>query len=398
MADNEKDPIDLGNILLPKKETPGATHDSATRVNAGELLAQEQSASLAAPHTESALVPPPAPVPPADDSAVKPLQTYRSDIESLVQKGGVSEVSIAAAEAMRKNKKEEETPQEAPPPREPGWWKKWVYIGAGVVLLLGAIALIVPVVLRTSPTTPQTGTYTGLIFVDEIAAVGVVPQRQGMMAALTSARDTVDISLGLIAQLFVVADPAAPEPAPYPIVDFLSLVAPLVPAELLRTLEPEYVLGVHSYDRNQPFLLLRVDSYDVAYRAMLNWERSLRADLIPLFNRSVSPQLAPTPTEPLAAESFATSTSSTSSPQATGATTTQASSTPSITEQSVIIATAFVDVVAENRDTRAIVDTEGNILLLWTFLDRRTILITTNEATLREVISRLAAVPIQYSE
>ncbi len=91
MTDNEKDPIDLGKILLPKKETPGATTDSAQRINAGALLAQEQNATLLTPKAEVAPETPPPPTPPVDDPTVQPLQTYRSDIESLVQKGGVSE-------------------------------------------------------------------------------------------------------------------------------------------------------------------------------------------------------------------------------------------------------------------------------------------------------------------
>ena len=33
---------------------------------------------------------------------------------------------------------------------------------------------------------------------------------------------------------------------------------------------------------------------------------------------------------------------------------------------------------------------EGDILMLWTFLDRTTIVIATNESTLREIISRLS--------
>lgn len=410
MADNEKEnqnpgsSIDLDKILLPKKETPGTTPQSAQRVSAGLLVAQEEKAATDGP-TPQVSTPKETPVeepakPPANEDEVRPLQTYHSDIESLVQKGGVSEVSIAAAEAMRKEKKEE-VPAEPTPEREAGWWKKWVYVGAGSVLLIASVILIIPVVLRTSPVPTPQGTHTGIIYVDEITAVEVLPQRQGTMGALVAARDDVNIPLGLIEQIWVTADAKVEQPLPYPITDLLLLFAPAIPTDLLRTLKPEYILGVHSYDHNQPFLIVQADSYDVTYRAMLEWERSMRADLIPLFNRTISPQLSPTPPSILppvggSATSTATSTATTTAAATTTVATSSAFSIPETPEESVVIATPFIDRIVENRDTRAIVDQQGNILLLWTFLNRETILITTNEATLREVITRVAATPIQY--
>jgi len=48
----------------------------------------------------------------------------------------------------------------------------------------------------------------------------------------------------------------------------------------------------------------------------------------------------------------------------------------------------------ENRDTRSYLNSSGDILLLWTFLGRNIILITTNEYTLREVLSRMSSAPV----
>ena len=95
---------------------------------------------------------------------------------------------------------------------------------------------------------------------------------------------------------------------------------------------------------------------------MLDWERTLNTDLLPLFSRNPSPkpQGAPAP----------------------------ASATPQFLQ------TSFVDKVVENRDTRAYLNSAGDILLLWTFLGRNIILITTNEYTLREVLSRMSSAPV----
>lgn len=86
-------------------------------------------------------------------------------------------------------------------------------------------------------------------------------------------------------------------------------------------------------------------------------------DLAPLFTRSPSPKINTQNT---------------------------ASSTPPVQ----LLQTVFFDQVVENRDVRVVKNQAGDILLLWTFLDRNTILITTNEYTLREVITRFKDVSI----
>lgn len=383
MADQEKDPIDLSKILLPKKEPPNSSLDSAQRVSAGALFAQEQRAGLEGPEQEpprrrdehnpnsSGEVPAPAP-----DTTTQPLQTYQSDIESLVQKGGVSEVSIAAAEAVRRGKTKEKE-ESVPEPRDFRAWTKWVYIAMGVLLVTTAVGLVGFALLRpTTVPVVSTGAHAAIIFIDETHVVPLNAQRTPAMAALEAARKAVKLSVGLMARLVpLVPTPAGQEQVAYAADDFLSLIAPNVPAELLRTLEPGYLLGVHSFDENQALLIVQVDSFEVAYRAMLEWEVSMYAELSPLFVRVPPTRITQTPAP---------------TPEAG---TTTASTTPAAPVVS-IINTDFVDKIVENRDARVLQSTAGDILLLWTFLDRNTIVITTNEATLREVLSRRAQAPM----
>ncbi len=94
--------IDISKILLPKKE--GQSPQSAQRINAGILLEQEQNATLrpaAPPASPTPAVAKPTPVK-AEESTTPSLQTYRGDIEQVVQNKNVSVVSIAAAEAGRR--------------------------------------------------------------------------------------------------------------------------------------------------------------------------------------------------------------------------------------------------------------------------------------------------------
>lgn len=381
--------LDISKILLPKKET-GPNVDSAQRVNAGALLAQEEAAELpkTEPHTPVRLTPtppPPAPAPapaapgapapapaipaqetpavPLEESSVRPLQTYKGDLESVVTEKGVSVVSIAAAEAARRGKEplKTETPEE-----KEARQRSWAMVIGGASLLLLALGVLAVVFLRpTSVTSPQLPK-SPFITTDETAKV-LVPAGHGnrdeVMTNLLAARQQAKLSLGLIEWLRIVEPSSEKDGIPRTLSfqEFLGIIAPQAPAELTRTLGNGYTLGLHSFDENQPFLLFQVDAYEPAYAGMLIWERTMRDDLSPFFSRTPSPRQNG---QPLA----------TSTPQ--------------------FLQTGFLDKVVENRDTRAIVNDSGDILLLWTFLGRDTILITTNEYTLREVLSRMTASPV----
>lgn len=357
----DKDPskeIDLKKILLPTKEVH--TPASAERVNAGVLLEQEQKAEL--PKAAPAPLPtPPISEPKKDDSAVKPLETYQGDIESMVEKKNVSVLSIAAAEA---DKKREVAPAE--PAQSRSWMRAALYVGTGVLLILIVSGVWFYIATRSAPiATVAVSTQAPFITVDDAEAVPVsITTRSSLMNSLETAKQNVKISLGLIEQLDPVVQTTDAQDntsqSVLGIQDLLTTLAPEIPQELTRTLQPTYLLGVHSYDENDAFLILQTDSYETAYAGMLAWETTMQSDLSPLFDR----------TPPVHANGTATSTASTTPSQS-------------------IINSSFTDQVVDNRDARVITNQYGDILLLWTFLDRNTIVITNNDATLREIITRV---------
>jgi hypothetical protein len=118
---------------------------------------------------------------------------------------------------------------------------------------------------------------------------------------------------------------------------------------------------------------------------MLAWEESMYNDLTPLFKRVPPVHARPTGPTPTIEDPIGTSTAS-SSPAATS---TPAATTTAI-EAPQFFQGNFLDQIVENHDARVMLSQDGDILLLWTFLDRSTIVVTTNEATLREIISRLS--------
>lgn len=371
--------IDLGKILLPKKEA-GPNVDSAQRINAGALLAQEAAAELPKPESQGPverMIPEQeAGTAPPEQTSIQPLQTYKGDLESVVSDKNVSMVSIAAAEAERRGRAPLQ-PQEIKAALLK--LRMWAMVGGGALLVVGAIGVVVFVLLpRTVEPIVAEAISAPLITVDGSAFVSVVPggnTRAMLMNGLQTAKKEIQLSVGLVAWLYVAEPPAVDGDAPRQLTasELLGILAPNIPPALIRVLEGTYVVGVHSFDENQAFMLLRVDSYETAYAGMLAWEQTMRPDLLPFFNRNPSPQVVSAPPAPVA-----TSTGTSTAPVA----------------PPIFINSSFVDKVVENRDVRLIQNSAGDILLLWTFLGRNTILVTTNEYTMREVLSRLKSAPV----
>jgi hypothetical protein len=359
--------IDLDKILLPKKEV----HDpaNAQRINAGALLAQEEGAALPKPER----VPPPTPsAPPQEESLVKPIETFQGDIESVVQQKNVSVVSIAAAEAARRSSSSlSSAPQENTQTKPSGGsWRIFAMIMGGIFFLTVAVGVISIIYLRTRPVPPlQSSVPSPFISVDGTEVVALASEeltRPIVITELEDARRGSALPLGLIGRTFVAEASTTSDGEHYAPVHpqtLLSLLSSNIPSELTRTLTGEYLLGVHSFDDNQSFLIVGVDSYQQAFSGMLKWERFIKNDLAPLFTRTPRPR---TPEE-------LASTPNTATPQ--------------------FLPTPFIDAVVENHDTRVVRDPNGDILLLWTFLDRNTLVITTNEYTLREILSRFVSSP-----
>jgi len=118
--------------------------------------------------------------------------------------------------------------------------------------------------------------------------------------------------------------------------DLFRVLTSGAPASLIRALGDEYMLGT-AHDK--VFLIVRVDSFDQAFAGMLEWEKLLPENLGSLFSESSNP---------------------------TG---------------------SFTDTIVRNRDTRSLKDASGKTLLLYSFLDSKTLLFTGSEDAFSELLN-----------
>lgn len=347
--------IDLKDILLPRN-VPSTI--STERASAADVLS-------------AANVVPQPPLPASSDHVhepdtikekpiIAPIHTYTGDIAETVRGQNVSLMSIAAAEARRQGNAQTSAEFYT------GERERRSYVISGIIILFITLGVagfawyaVGERILVTSPVP-----LSPFIRVDNAQLVtaddGIA--RDMLLQGLTEHRDAVALALGLVSRVFV-AHNATSTPA-YTAQEFFVALDTDAPSSLIRALSPEFLLGVHVFDGNQPFLMFRTDNYNQTYAGMIEWEPSMQHDLYPLFNR----------TPHLRIPGEGTTTISSFAPK--------------------LIKTPFIDMVTENHDARVVHNAAGDILLLWTFLDRNTLVITTNEYTLREIISRLTEASI----
>ena len=125
---------------------------------------------------------------------------------------------------------------------------------------------------------------------------------------------------------------------------------------LLSFVEPDFMYGYYFSFDSYPFLILKTRSFDNTFPEMLKWENNLIEDLRPIFIED-KPFIA---TNDLRIKEF-----------------------------------KFKDVVINNKDTRAVLNDAGEIIFIYAFVDKDTIIITTNKRAFQEIFNRLT---ISYRE
>lgn len=126
-----------------------------------------------------------------------------------------------------------------------------------------------------------------------------------------------------------------------------------VPSELARSLKNDFAIG--SMGGNARFIILKISYYANAFSGMLKWEKNIYKDLKNILG--------------LKNESF----------EVTGTTTSSYNLKTSM----------FYDGIISNRDSRILRDGQDKTLLVYSFIDNETLVITSNENLLKVITQKL---------
>ncbi|PIP73618.1 MAG: hypothetical protein COW88_01230 [Candidatus Lloydbacteria bacterium CG22_combo_CG10-13_8_21_14_all_47_15] len=276
------------------------------------------------------------------------VRTLQSDIADVLKSGKVSKADVVLAEERRRRKRgtqSESTPEERKADR------KSIIIGWSALSLLVIGIGVVSFAFFESRPDKQTVTVQPplvvprLIFVSEQQGFDITGKdREEILKNFAVIRKMFDLRLNTIAQIYIVRDIVGIREL-VPADRFLSDIAEHMPSALGRSLTGEYMYGIHAFNGNTPFLILKIEFFENAFASMLRWEKDIVEDIMPIFGVS-----------PVPAWMFGAS---------------------------------FEDMTYKNRDIRVIRDQMNEAALIYAFTDRGTLLITTDIDTFDEVAARL---------
>ena len=298
-----------------------------------------------------------------EETKLKALRTYKGDLEQVVGTDEGSLVGIASAESIKRYSGQQVAPtviENRANSNSEAIKKIGIVILSTILVVLGVGSAFYFYGKSNSVIVNPTQNVSSFIFVDENYGFDITDlSRRQILNELTAINNSTNISLGRIRNVFItesfIDEQGLEQRALVNASDFLKAIDAQVPASFLRSLGRDFMVGIHVFNGNQPFIILSTGFYENAFVGMLEWERDLKEDFTPFLGEEKAKTVDTTQTN----------------------TTVYKTTTPT-----------FSDAVLKNKDVRVLKDDDGKIILLYSFVDQNTIVITTNESTFSEVLSR----------
>lgn len=288
---------------------------------------------------------------PKSSGNIKGLHTYESDMARALRDNNGSLVKISLAE----QKKKEEEGQRTKLKKEHS--RNFMYVIGGVVLL--AIVFFSARYVNTAiknrsvnqTVIEKRDTFFNIENQTVIPASFIVGKEASAKAILATLKEKS--VPGEMSVIFFKKDSTVEGEVSYlstqEIIQRLSLS---IPGSLVRTLDPDTIVGGYKDDTNQNvnlFLLWNTSDYDRAFAGMLEWESNLFSDLFTVFGIELN------------------------------------------ADNSYLLSKRWEDVLIDNNDARVLRTLDGEPVLYYIFFDRNLFTVTTDIETIREITKRLRA-------
>lgn len=304
---------------------------------------------------------------------IKSLRTFQGDAAEIIKKQNTSILSIALAE-KKKQQKEVKTK----PPGNPELRKKVLLILASVFLVLLGVGAVMTLffIQKKAPEVvslpEQEKTIVGFTTKESLDVSNA--GRDNLLETLIAKRLETNLNAGEIAYIALTKKVGESDVLLSPI-ELFALLDTKSPGSVLRAFDNKFMFGFYRTETNEPFLLIGLSSFENAFDGMLRWEKDMNSDIGALFTRRVLPVTETTKVE-------------TAGETSTKATTTEIKTTK-VLNLDIPTLSGFTDETVNNKDARVLLSNGGNIILLYSFIDRDTLLITTSRTVLREMVGKI---------
>jgi hypothetical protein len=363
----------------------------------------------------------------APEVVIKNLRTFQGDVAEAIKNQNASVLTITMAEKRKQDENAGEsqkkdlgkpmnevarilgkklppglpyTPPPAPPPIlptikiedekpkkgfDPEFVKNSLTIGISILLIvLGVGAVVGFYMLQKKPPTiatlaPVDQTIIPFNYKENISSVNT--GREDLITSINTIRgkpgagnnEITYISLTKVVEKEIVSLSTQ---------ELFSILKTSIPASLLRAFGDQFMLGMYHTTSNQPFLLIKLDSFENTFAGMLLWEKTMNTDIGSIFSeRSVQITSYVPVTVATSGAGSATNTA------VVGSTT----AITKIVNTDIKVRNAFEDITIQNKDARVLKNVRGDDIILYSFLDPNTLLITSSETAFHEIINKYLA-------
>lgn len=315
---------------------------------------------------------------PKKDNGVEPnIRTFQADIADAIKNDNVSMIQMALSEKKRQEKRGNF--EQAIEIRKNNTLFYTASIGIAVLILIVFSLFIFYITSggKKSPNTVATDAQITepLIYTENSIALSTDNRDNDDVERLIKKEKEVKIELGNMKSILLTSGTGTSTRL-LNTGDFFTLMKARVSDSLLRSLDNNFLLGIYSFNPYDTFMVFKVNSYDNSFAGMLQWENSMENDIggLVITKRVTLAQPAvavPSKTLPSGSDEKATTTASTTA------------------QTGGFKRHVFVDKVVQNKDSRVLIDERGAILMLYSFLDKNTLVIASSDKALKEVLFRL---------
>jgi len=286
-------------------------------------------------------------------SIVKSIRTFRGDIEEGVASGKTTLVGIATANAQAEDGvsfgKVLESVRSEKTRRLAIVVISIALVGAGILgIYLAYSAVSKPDIISSLPAL--------LLPTEQTIAPNITTlSSEEFRTLLMRLRDETDQQVGTMLSVVpgntVSNSDGGSSFEPLTSETFFTKALLNAPAGLVRSFAPQFLFGIHIFDGNQPFLMVKISSYESAFAGMLDWEESIIDSLGPILRKESDLSFG----------------------------------------LGAFAIPKFEDAVIKNVDVRALKNSRGKTVILYAFPSRGTLVITTNAETFGEILTRLGS-------
>ena len=209
----------------------------------------------------------------------QPLRTFSSDLADAVRRDEMSVIKVAMAEQKRRQATDDEA--------SPTSTKNIRYIVGGIIILIlagGAIYGIIKYKSGITPDIPITETkIVSVIPADMTTSIEIANQSTSQVTELIrSAIANVQALEGNIIDIYLTNSISGTKKI-IGTEEFFGILESQIPAPLLRSLAPKYMLGMIMKGGPHPFIILKSTDYETSFANMFTWEKKIFHDFyIPL--------------------------------------------------------------------------------------------------------------------